>query len=143
MGHAFLHAQTAAELETILEARVLNCGQAAFFVISSAGITDGGAALGIESEADAFTLALNRGWLPKGTAMDESISLGKLSLLLMKAFDIKGGLFYRLMPSPRYAFRAMVSQFYIQEEADPGMKVSGQSFLDILGRVLNAKGGEI
>jgi hypothetical protein len=42
-----------------------------------------------------------------------------------------------LLPGPRYAYRSMVSNSYIDGNTDPGMTVSGERFLLILGKVLN------
>jgi len=131
---AFLPAQTAAELESVLETKVVSCAQAARFVIASSGAD--------MPEMD-FEQALAKGWFPRGTKPDESITLGKLSFLMMKAFDIKGGLMYAILPGPRYAFRTMVSRSHIQGASDPAMTVSGERFLHILGRILNTTGEEI
>lgn len=129
----FLSAQTAQELEAVLGTSAVTCVQAARFVTASTGAP--------LAEAD-FNHAMANGWFPKGTKPDESISLGKLSFLLMKAFGIKGGMMYAIFPGPRYAFRTMVSRSYIQGTADPAMTVNGERFLLILGRVLDTAGGE-
>jgi len=134
---AFLPAQTAAELETVMKASVVTCAQAARFVTASAA-SDASAGNSSQNE---FEQALAKGWLPKGTTPNEGITLGKLSLLMMKAFDIKGGLMYIIFPGQRYAFRTMVSRSFIQGAADPAMTVNGERFLSILGRVLSAEEG--
>jgi len=61
---------------------------------------------------------------------------------LMRAFKMKGGLMYLIIPSPRYAYRSMVSRSFINGSLDPSMKVPGEQFLLILGNVLGARGGE-
>jgi len=132
----FVSAQTAAELETVLGAGNVTCAQAAGFVLAAANDT-----AVKNTPKDAFEQAITKGWFPQGTTPEENITLGRLSFLLMKAFNIKGGLMYTLFPGPRYAFRAMVSRSYIQGAADPAMKVSGERFLLILGKVLNAAEG--
>jgi len=132
LSGAILQAQTAAELETVLGTSVVTCGQAARFVLASSG----------DEVHDAFDQALNRGWLPKGTSPDDPVTMGKLSFLMMKAFGMKGGMMYTILPGPRYAFRSMVSRSLIQGSSDPGMKLAGDRFLTILGKVLNAVGGE-
>jgi hypothetical protein len=129
-GAAF--AQTAAELEAVIATPAVSCGQAARFVCASAEAA---------APADgAFAWAVEQGWL-KNAAADEPITLGALCFLLMKAFDMKGGLMYMIMPGPPYAFRTMVSRSFIQSPADPSMKVSGERFLLILGSVLDVAGG--
>jgi len=126
---SLLPAQTAAELETVMKASAVTCAQAAKFVSAS----------GSASQLN-FEQALEKGWFPKGTKSDESITLGKLSLLIMKAFNIKGGLMYTIVPGQRYAFRTMVSRGFIQGAADPAMKVTGERFLLILGKVSAEEG---
>jgi len=121
---------TAVELETVLEAPAVTCGQAAMFVLNSAGIDYSGSS---------FDYAVSKGWL-KNAAPGNQISMKALSFLIMKAFSIKGDIMYRLFPGPRYAYRSMVSLSYIQGVSDPSMKISGDRFLLILGNVLTAQG---
>jgi hypothetical protein len=129
-------AQTAAELETVLGTSNVTCAQAAGFVVAAAQDT-----AVKNTSKNAFEQAMAKGWFPQGTAPEENITLGRLSFLIMKAFNIKGGMMYTLLPGPRYAFRTMVNRSYIQGAADPSMKVSGERFLLILGKILNAAGG--
>jgi len=129
-------AQTAAELETVLRTDNVTCAQAAGFVLAAAQ----DAAVKNTSK-DAFEQAMAKGWFPSGTTAEEQITLGRLSLLIMKAFNIQGGIMYTLFPGPRYAFRTMVSRSYIQGAADPAMRVNGERFLRILEKVLSAAGG--
>jgi hypothetical protein len=135
---AFLPAQTAAELDAILQTPAVSCAQAARFV---SGAADGSAGTA-DLSANAFDQAVSRGWL-KNAAPDDPLTLGALSFLMLKAFNIKGGMMYAIFPGPRYAYRTMVSRAFIQGPADPAMRVSGERFLLILGNVLSAAGGEL
>jgi hypothetical protein len=134
----FISAQTAAELEAVLDSPSVTCVQAAWFTLASAP-SDYALAGGAEG---ALRTARENGWLSQGAAADDPVSLGDLSFLIMKAFDIKGGLMYTLLPGKRYAFRTMVSRSFIQGAADPAMIVSGERFLHILGNVLEFFGDE-
>jgi hypothetical protein len=58
----------------------------------------------------------------------------------MKAFDLKGGIFYSRFPLPRYACRELVYLRIIQGRTDPGGRLDGRTFLQILGRVLTFTG---
>ena len=127
-----LSAQTAGELEVILETQSISNAQALAFVLGSLDM----------KVPNAFDQALVYGWFPPGTAPEDPITLRSLSFLMMQAFVINGGLMYRLFPGPRYAYRTMLSRSFIQGAADPYMRVSGERFLLILGNVLNAAGGE-
>lgn len=124
---AFLSAQTAAELDTIMESSAVSCAQAARFVSGAAGGEDS---------------PENTALLPEGAAPDDPVTLGQLSFMMMKAFNIKGGMMYAIFPGPRYAFRTMTGRSLIQGAADPAMTVSGERFLQILGNVLNVAGEE-
>jgi hypothetical protein len=129
------YAQTAAELEDILRAQTVTYAQAASFVLEAAEVTV------TENTAQAFALAAERAWVSKKASAEKHITLAELSFLIMKAFDMKGGMMYAVMPCPRYAYRSMISRSFIQGDADPDMTVSGDRFLLILGNVLNASGG--
>ena len=139
LAPAFLGAQTAAEMEAVLESPAVTYSQAAWFVYASAGSTM--SIEGVDFQA-AFDRAMSNGWLTKKAVPDDPITLGAVSFLMMKAFNIKGGLMYLIFPGPRYAFRAMVSRSLLQGSGDPAMTVSGERFLLILGNVLNEAGGE-
>jgi len=130
-----LSAQTAAELETMLQTQEVTCAQAAKFILAS---TESAAN---ESAENAFQKALSNGWLSSNTKSDDKITMRKLSFLMMKAFNVKGGMMYAIAPGPRYAYRSMVSKDFIQGDCDPSMNVSGERFLLILSKVLSAQGG--
>jgi hypothetical protein len=129
-----LQGQTAAETERLLDAKEITCADAAWFVLSST-LEDP------PKDPDAaFSLALEKGWLLKKAESGSSVTLGGISLLIMKTFDINGGLMYRFFPGPRYAYREMTSQGFIEGRAYSGLKVSGERFLQILGKALSQFG---
>jgi hypothetical protein len=125
-------AQTAAELETLLDTDAVNYGQAARFVLRAADISD-------SSPESAFAYAMEQKWLPAGAAQDAGAKLDGVSLLFMEAFNIKGGAFYRMAKSPHYAYRELVYHDIIQGRADPGMAVSGALLLFMTSRVLSQR----
>jgi hypothetical protein len=131
-----LYAQTAAELEGLLDIQTVSCGQAARFTLEAADIA------GPQDAGQAFALAAERAWLPQKASAEKPITLAQLSFLMMKAFNLKGGMMFAIAPGPRYAYRSMISQSFIPGAADPAMTVSGERFLLILGNVLSAAGGE-
>ncbi|MDR1287220.1 MAG: hypothetical protein LBK08_06395 [Treponema sp.] len=129
---ASLSAQTAAKLERLLDTREITCAGAAYFTL--------GAVMDDLDPPAAFALALKQGWLPGGAGPGASVTLRDLSLLMMKAFNLEGGLMYRIFPGPRYAYREMTRQGFIQGRAYPFLTVSGERFLHILGNVLSHAG---
>jgi hypothetical protein len=123
----FLRAQTAAEMDALLENRTTSFVQAARFTLVTADILDKHSSAG-----DAFVLARERGWLPKSAEADSPIRLGELCFLVMKTFNIKGSFLYALFPGPRYAFRELEYRKLIPGRRDPALKVSGEDLLRIL-----------
>ncbi len=72
-------------------------------------------------------------------AANETVTLGEYALLAMRVFEIDGGFAYRILPSPRYATRELVFLKIIQGHDYPGMSLSGERGMRILGRVLGLR----
>jgi hypothetical protein len=126
-------AQTATEIEALLSAEALTYEQAASFVLSAADVPVSSAA---------YSYAARRNWLSAKTAADGDAALNEVSLLLMGAFDIKGGIMYSLTNSPRYTYRELVHLGIIQGRADPSLAVSGELLVFMVGKVLDRMEGE-
>ncbi|MDR2663343.1 MAG: OmpA family protein [Treponema sp.] len=122
-----LRAQTAAEMDALLETRAASFAQAARFTLVTAELLDQRSAAG-----EAFVLARERGWLPRRAEPGDSIRLGELCFLVMKAFNMKGSFLYALFPGPRYAFRELNYRRAIPGRRDPALKVPGEELLRIL-----------
>ena len=130
------NAQSAEETERLLETEAITYTQAAYYTL----------ALALDNPPQdgegAFALARENGWLPANAEGGGSVTLGGLSLLVMKAFDLEGGMFYRLFGNSRYAYREMTRRRYIEGRAYSAFTVSGERFLEILGKVLAASEGK-
>ena len=124
-----LFPQSADEIESLLDADAVNYGQAARLVLLASANRD-------LSEGAAFGFVEEQGWLPKGVESGDTAKLSGLSLLVMRAFDIKGGAFYTLTGGAHYAYRELVHKNIIQGRSDPAMAVSGDLLLFIVNRVL-------
>jgi outer membrane protein OmpA-like peptidoglycan-associated protein len=129
-------AQTAAELERVLVLPAVSYGDAAWFILNAAG-TD----LPEDSAAGAYRFAADHNWLPQKAAAEEPASLGGVSLLIMKAFNIRGGLMYNLFPGPRSGYRELAYRKIIGGRAYSTMTVSGERLLRLLSRALDYAGG--
>jgi outer membrane protein OmpA-like peptidoglycan-associated protein len=127
---SFLRAQTAVELDLLLEAREVNFAQASRFVLVSAGVADETMGAGA-----AYILAWRQGWLPERASPSASIKLGELCFLIMQAFDMKGSFLYATFSGPHYAFRELNYLKLIPGQRDPDIWVSGERLLQILGMV--------
>jgi len=127
-------AQTAAELETLLATSALSYEQAASFVLKAADVTASGSA---------FNYAAEQKWLPAKAAPDGKAALDGVSLLVMGAFGIKGGIMYSATKSARYAYRELVHQGIIAGRADPDLAVSGDRLLFMISRALEREEGAL
>jgi hypothetical protein len=127
-----LNAQTAEEMDALLETRALTYAQAARFILPASG-----AAADNTSGENAFQTAASKGWLPKTAAAGAPARLDAVALLLMKAFDLKGGVLYRFFPNARYAYRELTYKRIIQGPVDSSMSLSGEAFFQILGRTMD------
>jgi len=124
-----LNAQTAQEIESLLATDALTCEQAARFILQAADVSD-------LTATEAYSYAIERNWLPAKTSGAANIKLNEVSLLIMRAFNIKGGIMYTAAKNAHYAYRELVQQGIIQGKTDPGNTVSGEMLLFMIGRVL-------
>ena len=123
--------ETAAyEIEMLLQTNAVTYGQASRFILEASDI-----AVFTDTE-EAFLYLVENKWLPKNIGSGQAARLDVLSGIFMKAFDIKGGLFYSLTRAPHYAYRELVYLNLIQGKIEPGMNVSGELLLFITGRIL-------
>jgi hypothetical protein len=129
-------AQTAAKLEALLNETALTWSAAAAFALEASGSLDAEAVL---DSADAFRFAAEREWLPKNAAPESAARLNGIALLLMRSFELKGGIFYSLAKGPHHAYRELVYKGLIRGDTDPDMPVSGQHLLLIISRILSAQ----
>ena len=132
-----LSAQNAAELDAMLEAGAISAAAAARFVLGAADLLPQELS-GQEAEQAAYDMALSKGWV--NTAANSSITLKDTALLVMRAFDFKGGVLYRIFHNSRYAYREMIYRRLIQGKADPNMSVSGPRLLQIISKSLSYAG---
>jgi len=128
--------QTATEIEKLLETQAVNYAQAAWLVLEAADLSGAIYSAGLER---AFDYAALNGWLPKNAAPDDRASLEGASILIMRSFDIKGGMFYSLFKNPHYAYRELVYRDIIQGRSDPQSKVSGDTLFFMVNKVLAGK----
>ena len=128
------HAQSADWIEALLAKDNVSYADAALLVLQAADL------LAAPTAAAAFSYAEEKKWLPRGAEADDGARLDGLSLLVMGAFDMKGGLFYTITKSPHHAYRELAYRNIIQGRADPTMSVSGDLLLFTVNRVLAING---
>jgi hypothetical protein len=125
-----LNAQTADDIQTLLQTPAVSYDQAARFVLTATERIDS------YDSGSALPFAVAKNWLPRKAGADDPISLERLSHLIMKAFALRGGPMYTISNSPHYSYRELVFKDIIQGRSDPSMKVSGYTMLFLVNRVL-------
>ena len=134
---AFLHAQIEEQIDLLLEEESAGFGKAVYLVLVASEHCDE-----TESLSGALGVLQKKNWDISLKGEGDAITLGEYSYLLMRAFNIKGGIMYMIFPGPRYAVRELVYHNLILENPNPDRQVSGEEVMTILTRVLNWKEGK-
>jgi hypothetical protein len=121
-------------LDVMFEEPTTTLGQAAYLVLAAAGLLAEDA-----TPAEAAIALAGQGWTVPARAAEDPLTLGEYSYLLMQAFQIKGGLMYRILPGPRYAGRELAYMRLIKGDTSPCRTFSGEEAIGILGRLLEWK----
>ena len=130
-----LSGQTAAKLEILFETPALNWDKAAAFVLEASDYEIPG--MDYIPDDVAFQFVSEQKWLPKNIGPGDTARLNGIALLLMRSFDLKGGIFYSIAKSPHHAYRELVYKNVIRGNTDPDMLVSGPQLLLMVNRILS------
>jgi len=132
-----LFAQSNALIDELLAEKTASFGKAAYLALAAAQLVP-------EDASIEQTLAVlqEKGWKIRPRGAEEPIKLGEYSLLLMKGFNLQGGLMYRLAHGPRYAARELAYLKLLPGKPDPTRSLSGEEAVRILSSLLNWKEGK-
>jgi hypothetical protein len=129
-------AQSNQVIDRLLEQPRASFGASAYLVLAASGLIDAEA-----SEQQALAALGEKGWKLTARGADEPIRLGEYCYLIMEAFEVKGGLMYRIFPGPRYAVRELAYLEIVHGKAHGARLPSGQEAVQVLSSFLNRKGG--
>jgi hypothetical protein len=122
---------TADDIDTLLQTRAITYEQAVWLILRVAEIPN------IGSSAEAYLYAISKDLLPSdGIKPQDAARLDNLSFLIMRTYNLKGGIMYRLRKTPRYAYRELLYMNIISGRVDPAMKVSGEQLLYYIHNIL-------
>lgn len=119
--------QNSGKISELLAAEEISNGQASYFVCVYQNLSDENIL-----DDEAFSVLAEKKLFAGSEKSDEKITLSKACYLVARASNMKGGIFYSIFGSKRYAFREFKALKIIPDKADPMQKVSGQEFLAIL-----------
>jgi hypothetical protein len=127
---ALLCAQIADEIEILLETNAVTYGQAARITLEAAGV------LTTDDQSEAFDYAVQQEWLPANVNSWDFARLDQISLLLMRSFNMRGGINYSVFQTAHFAYRELRYRDVIQGRAAASMLVSGESLLFYINRMI-------
>ena len=133
MGSTAGFAQSNSVLDAILDQEKVEFSSAVYLALSAAELIEETA-----TAEEAMGALAASGWGFPVEAPAE-ITLGQYSYLLMKAFNIPGGLMYRMFPGPRYATREAAFLGFVTDRPTPTRNLSGEEAVRMLGAVLTWK----
>ena len=130
-----LYSQSDLVIDHLLEEKNASFGNTVYIVLTAVGeITLD------TSPQDAVIFLAEKNWKLKQRNIDDPVKVGEFSLIVLKAFSIKGGLFFRMFTFPRYAARELVYLDLIPYDRNPYGYISGEEVLYIVGKMLDMTG---
>ncbi len=120
-------AQSSQKISEILESTEISKAQASYFVCVYQNLAQENA-----TENQAFNVLLEKNLFKSQENPQEKISLSKSCYLISETGKMKGGIFYSIFHSPRYAFREFKALGIVPQSSDPNQKVSGSEFIALL-----------
>ena len=140
-----IHSQSSEQISKLLETPRASVAQASYIAAvykdlipdssqNSGFSTEGSSS---DSELQAFQALKDKGYFSSSVSADDQITLDQACFTYAKVLDIKGGLFYTLFPSKRYAFKEFKAKNLIPPTADPSTKMSGRDTLDLFNSAMN------
>ena len=109
-------------------------GQTCYLILAAGGVV-----AETTSVVDCIATIQNKGWGFRRKQVEDPVTIGELSYLIMRALEVNGGIMYALFPSPRYAFRELTFRGIVEEAAGPFRIVSGDEVVSTLGSVMEWK----
>lgn len=135
-GVSVLSAQSNDRLDELLTQAPARLDSTCYLILTSVGSIPETADPGV-----AFQAAVSAGFLPSTRHPEDPVTIQDLSFLLMKTQKLSGGLEWMVLPSPRAAYRELVSQQLVNGSAGPERTVAGDEVVRTLNAVRASAGG--
>lgn len=119
-------AQSSERISEMIKTDEITFAQASYLIATYKGM--------VAEDADnntAFLELVNSGIIKNRYETDDLLTLDNAAYLCAWTMDIKGGIFYSLFKSPRYAFKELQAKGVLPSDVDPIFTVSGREFLGI------------
>ncbi len=132
-----LYSQSNEMIDKLTGEKKADFGKTALLILTGAGLLKDSA-----QPPEALKYIFRNKWGFKNKTENSPVNAGELAYLIMKAFNLGGGLMYTLFPGPRYAYRELTFLNLLSSKGGPYREVSGLEVVNTLSRVLNWKEGE-
>lgn len=136
IGFSFVSAQSNDLLDDLLAQDPAQLGITSYLILAASDHISSN-----DSPSIAFQKAQELNLIKKTDSEESKVRADTLSLMLMKALEIQGGIMYRVFPTPRFAYKHLVYLGYISDAAGPARIVAGDEVVRVLGYLLEYKGG--
>lgn len=134
-----VYAQDAGRISELLQTKEATYGQAAYLaaVYKNAVADDA-------TEQAAFAAMVEQGYISASKNHDDIIPLQDIAKLFALTTELKGGLFYSLFHSSRYAYRELKAKGILPQTTDPAQSIAGRDAITVLNNCieLTAEGAE-
>lgn len=122
-----VYSQSSDVITDILDSKEVTMGQVCYLSAVQQGLINENA-----SYTDAVNALYKEGQIPVAIYEAALVPLVNIAYIYAQAWNIKGGLFYRMFHgAPRYAYKQMKADGILPEGADPAMILSGQEALNL------------
>ena len=135
IGTLTVSGQSNEALDLLLEEQKATLGNTAYLIMVAADIAPENWTV----EQSVNELA-SRGWGFEDSQAEELVNLGSLAFIIMKSFEMKGGIMYAIFPGPRYAAKEFAYRRLVPGNTSPYRILSGLDVVNILGRALDFLG---
>ena len=127
-GNTNLAAQSGQLVDKLIEEQHAAFGKGVYLTLLAGGLITEEASID-----ESLTVLKAQGWPLEPKSPEDPINLGEYSFLLMKAFEIPGGLLYAIFPGPRDACSELAYLGFSEGNSSPYWTMSGAEMLRIMG----------
>lgn len=119
-------------IDKLLDEQKARFGLSAYLVLAASGKIPEEA-----SVEDAMEALDNRSFSSlKKKTKDDFITFRELAYLVMQAFEMRGGIMYRIVPSPRYAYKEMLFINLLNANQKDRAPINSDEMIDLLSGVM-------
>ena len=131
LGAVAGYGQNSETIDRVLDQESLTLSAGAYLVLTATS------AIEDASDFQAAARALSeQGWWNSEKEGEEPLTRGEYSYMIMRSFDINGGLLFSIFGGSRYATRELAFLEFLEADTSPYRPLSGEEAVRILARVL-------